>query len=122
MRTKLATEEGVSSVGYNYWDLPSVSEQLMKMRVKDGHAGDMETTLQLFLQPELVDIEAAAWVQGVHGDPSTGTREKGESTINVAVSALIKLLRDYHCGKFEDDLSRLSWLSELLSYASRGLR
>ena len=62
MRTKLATEEGVSSVGYNYWNLPSAPEQLMKMGVKDGHAGDMETSLQLFLQPELVNMEAAAWV------------------------------------------------------------
>ena len=122
MRTKVAAEEGVSSVGYNYWNLPSVSEQLMKMGVKDGHAGDMETSLQLFLQPELVDMEAAAWVQGVHGDPSNATREKGESIVNVVVSALIKLLRDYHCGKLEDDLSRLSWLPELLSYASRGLK
>jgi len=49
MRTKLATEEGVSSVGYNYWNLPSAPEQLMKMGVKDGHAGEMETSLQPYL-------------------------------------------------------------------------
>jgi len=69
-----------------------------------GHAGEMETSLQLYLQPELVDMEAATWVPGVWGDPSTGSREEGESIVNAVVGALIKMLRDYHSGKLEDDL------------------
>ncbi len=31
MRTKLAAEEGFSSLGYNYWDLPSVAEEIKKV-------------------------------------------------------------------------------------------
>ena len=109
MRTKLTAEEGVSAIGYNYWEIPSVPEQIMKIVSQSdkgfaGHSGEMETSLQLYLQPELVDMEAATWVPGVWGDPSTGTREKGESIVNAAISALIKILRDYHCGKLEDDL------------------
>lgn len=109
MRTKLAAEEGVSVIGYDYWAMPLIPEQITKIVNQSdkgfaGHSGEMETSLQLFLQPELVDREAATWVPGVWGDPSTGTREKGESIVNAAVSALIKILCDYHCGKLEDDL------------------
>ena len=109
MRTKLAAEEGVSAIGFNYWEIPSVPEQIMKIVSQSdkgfaGHSGEMETSLQLYLQPELVDMEAATWVPGVWGDPSTGTREEGESIVNAVVGALIKMLRDYHSGKLEDDL------------------
>jgi len=115
MRTKLAAEEGVSAIGFNYWEIPSVPEQIMKIVSQSdkgfaGHSGEMETSLQLYLQPELVDMEAATWVPGVWGDPSTGTREEGESIVNVVVSALIKMLRDYHGGKLEDDLA---WRREI---------
>ncbi len=109
LRTKLAAEEGVSAMGYNYWEIPSVPEQIMKIVSQSdkgfaGHSGEMETSLQLYLQPELVDMAAATWVPGVWGDPSTGTREEGENIVNTVVSALVKMLRDYHSGKLEDDL------------------
>ena len=52
MRTKLAAEEGFSSLGYNYWDLPSVAEEIRKVSVSDkgfiGHSGEIETSLQLY--------------------------------------------------------------------------
>jgi creatinine amidohydrolase len=117
MRTKLAFEEGVSAMGFDYWEIPSVPEQLMKIVNQSdhgflGHSGEMETSLQLFLQPELVDMEAATWVPGVWGDPSTGTRKEGESIVNTVVKALIKLLRDYHSGKLEDDLT---WRREIIA-------
>jgi creatinine amidohydrolase/Fe(II)-dependent formamide hydrolase-like protein len=89
--------------------MPSVPEQLMKIVSQSdkgfaGHAGEMETSLQLYLQPDLVNVEAATWVPGIWGDPSTGTCEKGERIVNAVVGALIKMLRDYHSGKLEDDL------------------
>jgi len=108
MRTKLAAELGISAVGYDYWNISPTPEVMETVSETDkgfiGHSGEMETSLQLYLQPELVDMDTATWVPGVWGDPSTGTREKGESIVNSAVSALIKILRDYHCGKLEDDL------------------
>lgn len=106
MSSKLAAEEGVpSSVGYTWWDIPAVAEEIEKVCESDngsiGHAGEIETSIQLYLQPELVDMGAAVWVRGVWGDPSTGTREKGERLVNVAVDAVTKILRDYHSGKLE---------------------
>jgi len=115
MRTKLAAEEGVSVVGYTYWELPSVPEEWKRISQSDkgfvGHAAEIETSMQLYLQPELVDMGAAVWVPGVFGDPSTATREKGERLHKAAVNALVGLLRDYHSGELED---RLVWRKEIL--------
>jgi len=114
MRTKLAAEEGFSSLGYNYWDLPSVAEEIKKVSVSDkgfiGHSGEIETSLQLYLQPELVHMDVATWVPGVWGDPSTGNPEKGERIIQAAVHALVRILRDYQSGVIED---RLKWRKEI---------
>ena len=109
MRRKLAEEEGVSSsIGYNYWDISPTLEEMEAVSETDkgfiAHAGEIETSLQLYLQPELVDMDCAVWTPGVVGDPSTGSREKGEHIVNTAVDALVKILRDYHRGKLEDDL------------------
>lgn len=115
MRTKLAAEEGVSAVGYTYWEMPSVPEEWKAISQSDkgfvGHAAEIETSLQLYLQPELVDMGAAVWVPGVFGDPSTASREKGERLLSAGVSALIAILRDYHSGQLED---RLMWRKEIL--------
>mgnify|MGYP001026172657 CR=1 FL=1 len=115
MRTKLADEEGACVIGYTYWDMPSVPEEMKAVSQSDkgfiGHAGEIETSLQLYLQPELVDMAAAVWVPGLWGNPSTGTREKGERIIHAAVNALVTILRDYHSGKLEDSLI---WRKEIL--------
>jgi creatinine amidohydrolase len=115
MRTKLAAEEGFSCIAITYWDLPAVPGQIKMISQSDkgfiGHAGEIETSLQLYLQPERVDQGAATWVPGVWGDPSTGAWEKGESIVKVVVDALVKLLREYHSGILED---RLVWRKEVL--------
>ena len=115
MRTKLAAEEGVSAVGYSYWEMPSVPEEMKRASQSDkgfiGHSAEIETSLQLYLQPELVDTGAAVWVPGIWGDPSAGTCEKGERILNAVVNALIKILHDYHSGKLED---RMIWRKEIL--------
>jgi len=104
---KLIAEERVPSVGYTWWFIPPVEEQMEIISESDkgfrsvGHAGELETSLQLYLQPELVEASAAFWVQGVWGDPSAGTSDKGERLINAAVDALVKLLREYHSGELE---------------------
>jgi len=97
---KLPHEDGVPVVPYTYWDLPSVAEEMEAISQTDegsiGHAGEMETSLQLYLQPELVDMDSAAQVPGTKGDPTSGSREKGEHVVNAVVNALVKVLRDYH--------------------------
>lgn len=106
MRRKLMNEDnGPSCVGYTYYAL--IDEELKAISEVDftlGHAAEMETSLQLYLQPELVDKEAASWAPGVHGDPTRGTYEKGKRLFEAAVNALITLIKDYHSGKLEDAL------------------
>ncbi len=112
MRNKLAADDGVSTlvVGYTWWNIPSISKEMEIISESDkgviGHAGELETAMQLYLQPELVDTDSAIWAPGVRGDPSTGTREKGERLCNAAVDGVVKILRDYHSGKLEYSLRR----------------
>ncbi len=114
LRTKLGTEDNVPAVGYTYWELPGVSEQMKKLTETDkgfiGHAGELETSLQLYLQPDLVDLDAAEWAPGGYGDPSSGTREKGERFVDIVVTALIATLKQFHDGTLED---RLVWRKEV---------
>lgn len=93
-------EDGIPTATYTYWKMPSVAEEMKMISQTDegfiGHAGEMETSLQLYLQPELVDIGSAVEVPDIVGDPTSGSREKGEHIVNAAVNALVKILRDYH--------------------------
>lgn len=103
MRPKLSAEEDMPLViGYTYWDLPPVREEMERVSQSDkgfiAHAAEIETSMQLYLQPELVDMNAAVWVPGVWGDPSTATREKGEKIVNAAVNAFAKIIRNIHTG------------------------
>ena len=108
MQRKLVAEDGVpGAIGYTWWNIPSVAEEIKGISESHqnsmDHAGEMETSIQLYLQPELVDESAALWVRGVFGDPSAGTREKGERLVKTATDALAKILRDYHSGKLLDN-------------------
>jgi creatinine amidohydrolase len=108
MRRELAAQRGMSVVGYNYWQLPGVAEEMKAASKVDkgalGHAGEMETSAQLYLQPELVDAAECEWGPGVKGDPSSGTCEEGERVINAAVRGLVKILADYHRGILEENM------------------
>lgn len=114
LRTKLEGEDNVPAVGYTYFELPGVLEQMKAISETDkgsiGHSGEMETSLQLYLQPDLVDESAAQWAPGAFGDPSSGTREKGEQLVNVIVNALVATLTDFHNGTIED---KLVWRKEI---------
>jgi creatinine amidohydrolase len=114
LRTKLAAEKNVSVVGYTYWELPSVPEAWRGISETDkgfvGHAAEVETSMQLYLQPNLVAPSAATWVPGVFGDPARATREKGERFVNAAAEALERVLRDYHSGALEESLE---WRREI---------
>ena len=74
-----------------------------------GHAGEFETSVQMYLQPELVDAEEAAWAPGAFGDPSAGSEDKGKALIEAAVAGLARLLQNYHSGELED---RFVWRRE----------
>ena len=113
MRTKLGMEDGVSVVGYDYWNVPGMPEAMRSLCTVDrgfvGHSGEFETSVQLHLQPEHIAAREAVWVPGAFGDPSAGTEEKGRRLVEAAVKALVQLLHEYHSGKVED---RLQWRKE----------
>ena len=110
MRLKLNAEHGISVVGYTYWDLPGVTSAWLSVCETDagfvGHAGEVETSLQLYLQPELVEMDKARWVPGMYGNPKHATREKGQSFFEAAVAGLIEILEELHSGALE---KRLEW-------------
>jgi creatinine amidohydrolase len=108
IRLKLLEEKGISSVhGFTYWELPGVPEAMRAISETDkgsiGHSGEFETSLELFLQPQLVDASTARWDSGVMGNPAFGTREKGSRLFDVVVIALVELLRRYRAGEYEDE-------------------
>jgi len=110
IRLKLMENNGPSCIGYTYFTL--VDEELKVISEVDftiGHAAEMETSLQLYLQPELVDKEVATWVPGVFGDPTKGTYEKGKRLFEAAVNTVVTLIQDYHSGKLEDHWDALTW-------------
>ena len=111
MRIKLSAEDHIPSVqGYSWWDMPAVAEEMIRLCESDqgcvAHAGEIETSIQLYLQPDLVDKDAAVWRRGVWGDPTSANREKGERIIKVAVASLVQMLRDYHSGELDPVVGR----------------
>ncbi len=107
IRLKLLEEKGISSVhGFTYWELPNVPGAMRDISETDkgfiGHAAEFETSLQLLLQPELVDMEAAEWDTGVAGNPASASREKGKLMFDATVKSLVGVIRRYHAGEYED--------------------
>ena len=118
---KLA-EEDVWALALTYWNM--APDELMAMSEADegsiGHGGEWETSLQLYLRPELVDESLRAkdeWrrhfspdvqkfaffperrremANGVMGDPFVATAEKGEKLFGVLTERLTRLCREYH--------------------------
>jgi creatinine amidohydrolase len=117
---KLA-EEDVFILPITYWDM--VTELLQTQSESDagsiGHAGEWETSLQLYLRPALVDrdriagdaerADLSAGVRrytgfaerlreregGVHGDPTTASVEKGRLLFEAARDELVKAVSEY---------------------------
>ena len=109
---KLAHEDHMPGiVACTWWQIPRVAKEMKLLTELDngsiGHAGEVETSIQLYLQPELVDMGAAEWAQGVVGNPQVGTADKGERLVTVAVDALVEILREYHSGKLASSLKQV---------------
>ncbi len=107
MRRKIMNEDnGPPCIGYTYFTL--ADEELQAISEVDftiGHAAEMETSLQLYLQPELVEKGAATWAPGVYGDPTRATYEKGKRLFEAAVNAVVTMIEDYHSGKLEEAIT-----------------
>jgi creatinine amidohydrolase len=121
---KLA-EEDVWALAITYWNMATPELQAWSEADEGsiGHGGEWETSLQLHLRPNLVDMDLAVkdeWrrhfspeVQryatfperrremehGVMGDPHVASAEKGERLFNVLVERLVTLCREYHAAE-----------------------
>ena len=121
---KLAAQ-GIPAAAVTYWDL--IPNEMAAISKTDGggigHGGEMETSLQLYLRPHLVEKDLISpsiknsmdgpWKRGilgmgticieierdfpggVEGDPTSATAAKGEQIVEAAVAALIRYLEAY---------------------------
>lgn len=94
---KLKYEDEIQVLPLTYWE--TIPEAMNEISEVDGgsigHAGEMETSLELYLQEELVDKSQAAWAPGVGGDPTAGNKEKGERIVEAAAKRLAEIIREY---------------------------
>jgi len=117
-------EEDVWALAFLYWDL--IRDEMAAWGEADGafigHGGEWETSLQLYLRPQLIAREKmarndwprpdefspefarfAVWPErrreaplGVMGDPFAASAEKGNHAFETAVEKLTRLVREYH--------------------------
>ena len=129
---KLA-EEDIYVLALSHWEL--VRQELIEWSERDqgsiGHGGEWETSIQLYLRPELVDRSkqvAENWVpsvspefahitfperqretpHGVMGDPTVASAEKGERYVKRAAEKLARLARAYR----EQEVRRYRWFEQ----------
>jgi creatinine amidohydrolase/Fe(II)-dependent formamide hydrolase-like protein len=77
-----------------YWDLiwDSLGEVREGMGTSIGHSGELETSIQLHLQPHRVAADRPL-SRGVTDDPTLGQAVKGQRLMKAAVEALADYLR-----------------------------
>lgn len=61
-----------------------------------GHAGEIETSVMLYLAPDLVRLERGELVTGITDDPRRATAEKGELLLRTAAERLAGLVAGLH--------------------------
>lgn len=104
--------EGILIVVFQWWTLPQLDKLFAREEL--GHAGSAETSLNLFLHGEAVDMSVAVDEEparlptdslgyfpelthdrtrsGVFGVSKTASRERGAQAFEIAVNALVKLI------------------------------
>ena len=121
-KTVLATDSICASV--NYFSLAIDAFKQVRETKTIAHADELETSLYLYLAPERVQMDKAVagedvtgkyvssdstsenpvrfsdywgrWTSnGVHGDPTSATAEKGEIIFKAAVSGLIEVIKEW---------------------------
>lgn len=122
--TTQLSEEDIFPITFSYWQ--AVREEMAAWAEADGdsvgHGGEWETSLQLYLRPQLIDRERmvadifpnpysptlqsfaryaerrrdTARGTGVMGNPLVSNREKGERLFEAIVSKLVQLTTEMH--------------------------
>lgn len=110
---ELKRQSKTQFIGINLWKiLQNIAWKGKITKTKEFHAGEIETSLMLYLQPELVKMDKAIKEKisfneflftdslvktktGVYGDATKASREKGEKLFRAAVKALEKIIAKY---------------------------
>jgi creatinine amidohydrolase len=120
LTTKILAEEGI---GFRYTDIFKLTEPVeQKLKQEEGgtHAGEIETSMMLFIAPSTVDMSKAIKdyhpsakggltrdpkgdgsysVSGIYGDATLATRQKGEIVVRAIVDGLLKEIEELRSSK-----------------------
>lgn len=75
---EVRSETGVPTLVVSWGDLETEESAALQEQDKGGHADEMETSINLFLQPELVDMGAAVTDYGNRPDKDYGGYQPGK--------------------------------------------
>ncbi len=126
---ELRVQTGTPTLVVSWDDLTTPQSEALATETVGGHAGEMETSIHLFLQPDLVDMDRAirdyrsprgdhpgyapglfsrdpsdpAYSEtGVFGDPTLATREKGEALLEIMTHQWLEALRGFAAAPLPD--------------------
>ena len=118
----LRADTGVPTLVVSWDDLETDAYRALETQERGGHADEIETSIHLFLQPDLVRMDRAvtdygrpakdypgyepglfsrdrgdpAWSDtGVYGDPKRATAEKGKQALAILTAQWLKALRGF---------------------------
>lgn len=120
---EIRVQTGVPTLVVSWDDLETDEALALQESSVDGHAGEIETSIHLFLQPDLVDLDAAVAdtgdpnrphhpgyapglfsrdpadpafsESGVLGDPTVAAADKGEAYLNILARTFVEALRGF---------------------------
>lgn len=106
-------------IAFRYCEFRQLTEDVAaKMKEEDGgtHAGEIETSMMLFIAPETVDMTKAVRdynpsaeggltrdphgvgsysASGIYGDPTLATRKKGELLVEAVTRGILKEIQNF---------------------------
>jgi creatinine amidohydrolase len=95
---------GIKVTGTSYWDLipPSIFHNILKFDRDAGHAGEFETSIGLYIYPELVRLDRAGRAEGISGGAEAASPEKGKRIVEEAIRGAIDFVEGFIQGKIDD--------------------
>ena len=97
---ELSAELEIHVAAVTYWMLihDVLSEITGKKETAIGHAGVLETSVQLYVQEHLVDTSRLEVAPGISDDPSVATKEKGKKIYDAAVEGILSYIPEWRAG------------------------
>ena len=120
---EIRVETGTPTLVVSWDDLETAEVEEFQKQKKGGHADEIETSIQLFLQPNLVKMELAKTdygsaptktypgykpglfsknskdpafsKTGLFGDPTLATAEKGKKALEIMTKQWLKALKEF---------------------------